>query len=90
LIPGRLGCLEYHDGVSLAVYSNRPRAFARLWTIPGVRRWQVGDREVRGLVPMGAFTDAARLIQARRRRTLTPEVARQKGARTAYSVTSGG
>ena len=50
VIPGRLGQIEPHDGQRLAVYTARPRIFARLWAIPGVRRWQVGDQEARALV----------------------------------------
>jgi hypothetical protein len=53
VIPGRLGQIECHDGPAPAVYSTRPRIFARLWAVPGVRRWQVGDQEARGLVPLG-------------------------------------
>ena len=71
MIPGKLGRLEYHDGVALAVYSDRPRVFARLWAVPGVRRWQVGDQEARALVPADRLSDVATLIQARRRRLLT-------------------
>jgi hypothetical protein len=48
IIPGKLGRLEWHDGGALGVYTDRPRVFTRLWAIPGVRRWQVGDREVPG------------------------------------------
>lgn len=78
LIPGRLGRIEWHDATTLAVYTDRSRLFTRLLAIPGVRRWQIGDQEVRGLM----------LIQACRRRTLTSEGARQKGAGTAYRGTS--
>ena len=39
MIPGRLGRPEWHDEVALAVYSARPRLFARLWALPGIRRW---------------------------------------------------
>src|SRR5262245_52357352 len=46
IIPGRYGRLEWHDETLLAVYSDRPRLFGRLWATPGVRRWQVGDQEV--------------------------------------------
>ena len=78
MIPGKLGRLEYHDRVGLAVYSDRPRVFARLWAVPGVRRWQVGDQEARALVPADRLSDVATLIQARRRRLLTPEAARKR------------
>jgi hypothetical protein len=88
MIPGRLGRIEYHDGREPAVYSNRPRVFGRLWALPGIRRWQVGDQEVRGLLPAGLLEVVARLVGAKRRRSLAPEAARQKGARTAYRATS--
>jgi hypothetical protein len=69
MIPGRLGQIEYHDGRDLAVYSDRPRLFAKLWAIPGVRRWQVGDQEVRALFPVEALDRVAAVIQARQRRS---------------------
>src|SRR5262245_12221970 len=78
VIPGKLGRLEWHDGMLLAVYSDRPRLFARLWALPGVRRWQVGDQEVRGLVPLDRLPAVASLIQARRRRNITAETARKR------------
>jgi hypothetical protein len=78
VIQGRLGQIEPHDGQSLAVYSNRPRVFARLWAVPGVRRWQVGDQEARALVPAERLPEVAALIRARRRRRLTSEAARKR------------
>lgn len=68
VIPGRLGRVEYHDGTQFAVYSDRPRLFARLWAIPGVRRWQTGDGEMRALFPVDALEVVARALRARRRR----------------------
>ena len=68
VIPGRLGQIEYHDGRELAVYTDRPRMIGRLWAVPGVRRWQVGDQEARGLFPVVALPAVAGLIRARRRR----------------------
>jgi hypothetical protein len=38
LIPGRYGRIEWFDGQDLAVYSDRPRFFLKVWAIPGVRR----------------------------------------------------
>jgi hypothetical protein len=78
VIPGRLGQIEVHDGQSLAVYTDRPRLFARLWAVPGVRRWQVGDREARALVRVERLPEVAALIQARRRRQLTSDAARKR------------
>src|SRR5262245_30418945 len=58
IIPGKLGRVEFHcdendchgcpeKGPFLGVYTDRPRLFAKLWAIPGVRQWQTGDREMR-------------------------------------------
>jgi hypothetical protein len=87
-IPGRYGRLEYHDGIALAVYSNRRRIFDRLWAGPGVRRWQVGDQEMRGLMPVAALPTVPSLIRARRRRVLTPEAARKRSSLPTVRVTS--
>jgi len=78
VIPGKLGRVEWHDGAALAVYTDRPRLFARLWSVPGVRRWQVGDQEARGLFPVEALSAVAAVIRARRRRTLSAEAARKR------------
>jgi hypothetical protein len=93
VIPGKLEQIECHDGQALAVYSTRPRIFARLWTVPGVRRWQVGDQEARGLVPLERLPEVASLIQARRRRRgrpLTSEQALKLRARARIRATSAG
>jgi hypothetical protein len=86
VIPGRLGQIQwYYNGqdchgcplpgeLALAVYTDRPRLFPRLWAIPGVRRWQTGDREMRAVFPPGALPAVAEVIRARRRaiRVMTP------------------
>jgi hypothetical protein len=68
VIPGKLGRLEWHDGLELAVYTDRPRLLARLWALAGVRCWQAGDQEARGLLTAEVLPAVAALIQARRRR----------------------
>jgi hypothetical protein len=91
VMPGRRGRIEWHDGTTLAVYTDRPRLFGRLWAVPGVRRWQVGDQEVRGLLALEALPAVARLIQARRRRIgrpLTSEQALRLRARARHRATS--
>jgi hypothetical protein len=100
MIPGRLGRIEWYcDGIdchgcplpgelALAVWCDRARLFPKLWTIPGVRRWQTGDTEIRAVFPVEALDQVAGVIRARRRRTLSPEAARHKGAGTAYRATS--
>jgi hypothetical protein len=88
VIPGKLGRLEYHDGAELAVYSDRPRLFARLWAIPGVGRWQVGDQEVRGLFSPETLPTVAALIRARRRRVGHPAGLRNLVPAPRHSATS--
>jgi hypothetical protein len=90
VIPGRLGQIEYHDGRDLAVFTDRPRLHAKLWAIPGVRRHQTGDQEMRALFPPEALEQVAGVVRARHRRTLGREAARRLGARTAYRASSGG
>ena len=68
VIPGRYGQIEWHDGRDLAVYSERPRVFAKIWAIPGVRQHQTGDREMRALFPREALEQVAGVIRARRQR----------------------
>src|SRR5437773_9186172 len=99
-IPGRHGQIEWHcDGVNcsscllpgqiaLAVYSDRPRMFAKLWAIPGVKRHQTGDTEMRAVFPPEALEQVAGVIKARRRRTLAPEEARRRGFKPTHSATS--
>ncbi len=99
VIPGRLGQIDWYCNgqdchscplagePALAVYTNRPRLFPKLWAIPGVRRWQTGDREMRAVFPE-ALASVAAVIRARRRRGLSPERARRLGAQTAYRATS--
>jgi hypothetical protein len=66
LIPGRYGRVEWFNGRDLAVYSNHPRFFAKIWTIPGVRRHQTGDQEMRAIFPPEALEQVAGVIRARR------------------------
>jgi hypothetical protein len=75
VIPGRLGRIEWHDpeGRELAVYTDRPRLFDRLLAIPGVRRHQTGDQEIRVLFPAAVLQEVARLIKARRRCQASPK-----------------
>ena len=99
-IPGRHGQIEWHcDGVScsscllpgrfaLAVYSDRPRMFAKLWAIPGVKRHQTGDTEMRAVFPPEALEQVAGVIRAHRKPGITSEVAKKIGSRTAFGGTS--
>lgn len=87
-IPGRYGQVEYHNGRQLAVYTDRPRLVSKLLAA-GCRRHQTGDTEARLLFAASALPVVARVIRARRRRSLSPETARRLGARTAYRARSG-
>src|SRR5262249_33445584 len=88
VIPGRYGRIEWFDGRDLAPYGDRPRLFLKLWAIPGVRRWQTGDREMRALFPPEALEQVAGIIRARRRRTLDPEAARKRSGLPTVRATS--
>jgi hypothetical protein len=61
-------------GPLLAVWTNRTMLFHRLLAIAGVRRWQMGDREMRALFPSQAVDDIAAVIRPRHRPQPSPEV----------------
>src|SRR3989442_739383 len=66
IIPGRYGQIEWFDGRALAVYSDHPKLFRKLWAIANVRRHQTGDREMRAVFPPEALAQVAGVIRARR------------------------
>jgi hypothetical protein len=68
VIEGRLGQIEFHDGLDLAVYTDRRLVRGRLLALDGVRRHQTGDDEVRALFPPAILPAVAKAIRARRRR----------------------
>lgn len=98
-IPGHYGRIEWCcDGVdcwscplpgqvALSVYSDRPRLFAKIWAISGVRRHQIGDAEMRAVFPPDALERVASVIRARRRRT---QVAARSLSNLRPRTTSGG
>src|SRR5438034_7723460 len=100
IIPGRHGQIEWYcDGVNcsscllpgqfaLAVYTDRPRLFSKIWSIPGVRRHQTGDSEMRAVFPAEALEQVGRVIRAHRKPGIGSEVAKKIGARTAFGGTS--
>ena len=71
IIPGRYGQIEWFDGHDLAVYTDRPRLFPKVWSIPSVRRHQTGDSEMRAVFPPEVLQQVAEVIRARRKRTQT-------------------
>ena len=89
MIPGRHGQIEWTGGPNLAVYTNRPRFFQKLWAIPGVSRHQTGDHEMRAIFPPEALEQVAAVIKARRKHTLAPEEARRRGFKPTARATSG-
>jgi hypothetical protein len=88
VIPGRYGRIEWFDGQDLAVYSDHPRLFVKVWAIRGVRRHQTGDQEMRAIFPPEALDRVAGVIEARRRRPPGSATHLQKVARPPYRVTS--
>ena len=100
VIPGRYGQIEWYcDGVNchscaipgqfaLAVYSDHPRVFPRLWAIADVKRHQTGDTEMRAAFLPEALEQVAAVIKARRRRRLAPEEARRRGFKPTHRATS--
>ncbi len=73
---------------ALAVYTDHPRLFEKLWAIPGVKRHQTGDTEMRAVFPTEALEQVAGVIKARRKRTLAPEEARRRGFKPTHRATS--
>lgn len=72
IIVGRRGQIEYYDGESLAVFTDRPRMHVKLLAVPGVRRHQCGDDELRALFPPKALPQVAQVIRAHLRRKVAP------------------
>jgi hypothetical protein len=99
MIPARLGRIEWYCNgqdchgcplpgePALAVHTDRPKLFPKLWVISGVRRWQTGDREMRAVFPAEALASVAAVIRARRRRVQSPAQTQNlaKGPRSAGS-----
>jgi hypothetical protein len=92
IIPGRYGRIEWYcDGqncwscplpgqLALAVYTDRPRLFARLSAVLGAKKHQTGEHEMRVVFLPVAVEEVARLIRARKRRVgrpLSPEAAKK-------------
>lgn len=73
MVRGRYGRLEYHDGVVVSVFTDHRLIRSRLLELPGSRRAQEGDDELRVVVPVSSLAAAGKSILASRRRTLAPE-----------------
>lgn len=68
IVPGKHGQVEWHDGREIAVFTRSTRIAGRLLGVPGVKRHQTGDEEIRVLVPSGQFSEVCGVIRARRKR----------------------
>jgi hypothetical protein len=100
MFPGRYGQIEWYcDGGNcsscslpgqfvLAVYTNRARLFEKLWAIPGMRRHQTSDTEMRAVFLPELLEQVAVVIKAHRKRTLAPEEARRRGFKPTHRATS--
>lgn len=91
IIPARRGRVEWFhaEGTHLAAYTAGRLTRGRLLALPGILRHQVGDEEVRVLVPVAQLADVARVLGARRRRQgrpLTPEQARALAERARVAL----
>jgi hypothetical protein len=101
VIPGRYGQVEWHcDGVkcwsralpgqvALAVYTDRPRLFSKIWSIPGVRQHQTGDTEMRAVFPVDTLEQVAAVVRARRRPGVRQEYRVEDGIRGHFPVPGG-
>src|SRR5262249_20198472 len=69
IVPGRLGQIEYFDGVDLAVYTDRRMIRGKVLLIPGVRRHQPAEDEVRPLSPRHPLPRIGKVTRARRKRS---------------------
>jgi hypothetical protein len=72
-IPCKHGHISIHGLDSLAAYCDRPRIFAGLLAVPGVRVHQRGDSELTVTFAPGRLPAVAAVLKARKRRTLSPE-----------------
>jgi hypothetical protein len=52
--------------LALAVHTDHPRVFQRLWAIRGVVRHQTGDTEMRAVFAVELLGKVARVIRAKR------------------------
>jgi len=100
VIRGRHGRIEWYcDRVNcwscsrpgqfaLAVHTDRPRLFSKIWSIPDVRQHQTGDREMRAVFPVEALEQVAAVTRVRKKPGVTSAIAKKIGSRTAFEATS--
>jgi len=92
LVPGRYGRVEWYcDGVNcsscslpgrvaLAVHTDRRRLFGKLWAVPGVKRHQTGDTEIRAVFAPETMEQVAWVIRARRGARCRPKTPADGGS----------
>ena len=73
---------------ALTVYTDRPRLFAKVWAVPGVKRHQTGAQEMTAVFPLEALAEVARVVRAHRKPGITSEEAKKIGLGTAFGGTS--
>ena len=85
VILGKYGQIEWFHAEAkyLAAYTTRRLTRGKLLALPGIIRHQIGDEEVRVLFPVDRLPEVARLLGARKRRSLSPEAA---GTRSGLST----
>jgi hypothetical protein len=66
IVPGHYGRIEWFNGQDLTVYCDHARLFVKLWAIPGVRRHQTGDHEMRAIFPPEALEQVAAVVRVKR------------------------
>lgn len=70
LIPGRYGRIEFVDRTRIAVFSEASGQLRKkILALPDARRSQIGDTELRIVLPVARLADACAVIRARRRRS---------------------
>jgi hypothetical protein len=52
--------------LALAIHTDHPRVFQKLWAIPGVMRHQTGDTEMRAVFVVELLGKVASVIRAKR------------------------
>src|SRR5207302_1593384 len=73
---------------ALAVHTDRPRLFSKIWSIPDVRQHQTGDREMRAVFPVEALEQVAAVTRVRKTPGVTSAIAKKIGSTPAFEATS--
>ncbi len=71
-IPCKYGFIGVHGPETLSAFTSSTRIGLKLMDLPGVKVHQQGDREVRVLFTPDCLDAVATLLQAKRRRQVSP------------------